>query len=97
MEFSSGNTNSLTSLTDLVPFPLDFPQETYVTLRKTYVTLVIWGNDSFPYILDGFRAISHVALRIPTLALLLLLLLLLLLAAQKSSSALSSVHSLWAR
>ena len=27
VDFSLGNTNSLTFLTDLVPFPLDFPQE----------------------------------------------------------------------
>ena len=36
-----GNTKSLTFLTDLVPFPLDFVlRTTYVTVRKTYVTLV---------------------------------------------------------
>ena len=44
MDFSQGNTGSFTFLTDLVPFPLDFPQH------------------NVRYILDGFRAISHVFL-----------------------------------
>ena len=56
-------TNSLTFLTDLVPFPVDFPQE-HVPYLKENVRYRGFPrkNNSFPYILDGLRAISHVFL-----------------------------------
>ena len=53
-EFSLGNTNSLTFLTDLVPFPVDFPQENVPYLkenvrylgfpRKTTAFLTFWTD-----------------------------------------------------
>ena len=58
VDFSLGNTNSLTFLTDLVPFPLDFPSESvpyleenvrYLGLfRKTTVFLTFW-TDFVPF------------------------------------------------
>ena len=58
VDFSLGNTNSLTFLTDLVPFPLDFPQENVPYLkenvrylgfpRKTTVFLTFW-TDFVPF------------------------------------------------
>ena len=57
MDLSLGHTNSLTLLTDLVPFPLDFPQENVPYLkenvrylgfpRKTTVFLT-FGTDFVP-------------------------------------------------
>ena len=58
MDFSLGNTDSLTFLADLVPFPLDFPQENVPYLkesvrylgfpRKTTVFLTFW-TDFVPF------------------------------------------------
>ena len=59
-----GNTNSLTFLTDLVPFPVDFLQENVPYLKENVRYL---GFPSFPYILD------HCSGRKPTLPWLLLL------------------------
>ena len=90
MDFSLGHTNSLTFLTDLVPFP---PRFSSGKLKENVRYLGFFRkNVSFPYILDGLRAICHVfltktyvtlvvvvVLRKPTLPWLWLWLLLLLL------------------
>ena len=61
--FFLANTDSLTILTDLVPFPLYRFSSGKRTLPKGKRTLPGFsqGNDSFPYILDEFRAISYVS------------------------------------